>query len=449
MRAFTQAIPWRTGYHLARETNPESLQTTLPSAGPTDPPEDAINTGSSTHRRDIVHFQVLTLRNAVEHEIRDLIRKRGQITFAEFMQACLYSPKGGFYSDRSNRINEHFGTSPASHPAFGALIARQLEQMWRLLGEPTVFHLVEVGSGDGGLAQAIVNACRLSFPQFARSLYYVAVDYQPPIYQSPGHALNRTDENDGAFPSNVQATSTEVHWVRADGLSSFRNVAGCILCNELLDNFPFHRFVIQEGNIKEVFLMLSGDNLVEVFDDPSSPAIEERLKGLRVSLTEGYRGEVCIALDDWAAQLSRALERGFVLTIDYGELAEDLYSPGNAQGTMVCYRQHKATNDPYRHFGLQDITCHVDFTSLIQLGEQYGLSTVGLTRQSGFLQNLGFSALLEGLRGQSISAARAEFESMALMTLVEPEEYGDFKVLAQAKGVGLGSTLLGFEGKEQ
>ena len=398
---------------------------------------------------ETVHSQVLTLPNAVEHEIREHIQTSGQITFAEFMQTCLYSPNGGFYSDRSNRINEHFGTSPASHPAFGALIARQLEQMWRLLGEPTVFHLIEVGSGDGSLAQAIVNACRLSFPQFARALYYVAVDYQPTTYQPPDRDINPASGNDGAFPSSAQATNTEVHWVRAEGLSAFRNVAGCILCNELLDNFPFHRFVIQGGKMKEVFVRLSGDNLVEVLDDPSSPAIEERLNGLGVSLTEGYRGEVCIALDAWATQLSEALERGFVLTIDYGELAEDLYTSRNALGTMVCYRQHEATNDPYRHLGRQDITCLVDFTSLMQLGEQYGLFTVGLTRQSGFLQNLGFSALLEGLQGQYISAARAEFERMALMTLVEPEEYGDFKVLAQAKGVGPGFTLLGFEDEER
>ena len=65
------------------------------------------------------------------------------------------------------------------------------------------------------------------------------------------------------------------------------------------------------------------------------------------------------------------------------------------------------------------------------------------------MQNLGFSALLEGLQGQYISAARAEFERMALMTLVEPEEYGDFRVLAQAKGVGPGFTLLGFEDEER
>ena len=90
------------------------------------------------------------------------------------MQACLYSPRGGFYSSRGNRISTHFGTSPTSHPVFGALIARQLEQMWHLLGDPPVFHVLEVGSGDGALAQSIVQACWRMAPRLAQALYYVA-----------------------------------------------------------------------------------------------------------------------------------------------------------------------------------------------------------------------------------------------------------------------------------
>ena len=101
-----------------------------------------------------------TAHSAVEQELRQLIAQHGRITFAEFMRTCLYSPRGGFYSARSERISRHFGTSSMAHPVFGALIARQLEQMWRLLDEPNVFHVVEAGSGDGALARSIVNAAR-------------------------------------------------------------------------------------------------------------------------------------------------------------------------------------------------------------------------------------------------------------------------------------------------
>ena len=154
-------------------------------------------------------------------------------------------------------------------------------------------------------------------------------------------------------------------------------------------------------------------------------------------------------MEDWTSQLSKALDRGFILTIDYGQLATDLYSPENAQGTLVCYNRHVVSSDPYQHIGEQDITCQVDFTSLMRLGDRHGLATVGYALQSQFLTNLGFSSFLDALQTQALSAARTALSRMAMMTLVDSNEYGDYKVLAQAKGNGLGIELLGFEGQER
>jgi SAM-dependent MidA family methyltransferase len=232
--------------------------------------------------------------------------------------------------------------------------------------------------------------------------------------------------------------------VKTEGLRAFRKVVGCILCNELIDNFPVHRFAIQGGRVKEVFVTLAGGTLTEVLDEPSSPRIEERLTCLGLSLPEGYRGEVNLALEDWTGQLAQTLDRGFILTIDYGQLATDLYSPQNYQGTLVCYHRHVVSRDPYQHIGHQDMTCQVDFTSLMRLGDRHGLATVGYTLQRQFLTNLGFASCLEALPTQGLSAARTALNRMAMMALVDPEEYGDFKVLAQAKGPGVGIALLGF-----
>lgn len=386
----------------------------------------------------------MRLRSAVDQEIRALIQKHGRITFAQFMQACLYSPHGGFYSSRGTRISTHFGTSPTSHPVFGALIARQLEQMWHLLGDPPVFHVIEVGSGDGALAQSIVQACWRMAPRLAQVLYYVAADYEPRWLPSPDHPFawdNGT--GDGMSPSRRDAL-LGVQRVKTEGLRAFRKVVGCILCNELIDNFPVHRFAIQGGRVKEVFVTSAGGTLTEVLDEPSSPRIEERLTSLGLSLTEGYRGEVNLAMEDWTGQLAQALDRGFILTIDYGQLATDLYSHQNHQGTLVCYHRHVVSSDPYQHIGHQDMTCQVDFTSLMRLGDRHGLATVGYALQRQFLTNLGFSSCLDALQTQGLSAARTALSRMAMMTLVDPNEYGDFKVLAQAKGHGLGIALLGF-----
>jgi SAM-dependent MidA family methyltransferase len=332
--------------------------------------------------------------------------------------------------------------------------------MWHLLGDPPVFHVIEVGSGDGALAQSIVQACGRMAPRLAQVLYYVAADYEPRWLPSADHPFawdNGT--GDGMSPSRRDAL-LGVQRVKTEGLRAFRKVVGCILCNELIDNFPVHRFAIQGGRVKEVFVTSAGGTLTEVLDEPSSPRIEERLTSLGLfpatasaegrqlngapSLPEGYRGEVNLAMEDWTGQLAQALDRGFILTIDYGQLATDLYSLQNNQGTLVCYHRHVVSRDPYQHIGQQDITCQVDFTSLMRLGDRHGLATVGYTLQRQFLTNLGFASYLKALQTQGLSAARTALSRMAMMTLVDPNEYGDFKVLAQAKGTGLGIELLGF-----
>ncbi|MEO8130673.1 MAG: SAM-dependent methyltransferase [Bryobacteraceae bacterium] len=388
----------------------------------------------------------MMLRSALDQEIRDLIQKHGRITFAQFMQACLYSPRGGFYASRSQRIGTHFGTSPTSHPAFGVLIARQLEQMWHLLGAPPVFPVIEVGAGDGTLALSIVHACRQMSPGLSDALYYVAADYAPRWSLSSDHRVDKHDSTGAGMPPSRPQASVGIQQVKSEGLSAFRNVVGCILSNELIDNFPVHRFAIHRGSVKEVFVTLSEGNFTEVLDEPSSPRIEERLTGLGLSLPEAYRGEVNLALEDWTCQISSALDRGFILTIDYGQQAADLYSPDNNRDTLVCYHRHAVREDPYQDIGQQDITCHVDFTTLMRLGDTHGLATMGYTSQSQFLKNLGYSSLLDALDAQGLSAARTALNRMAMMALVDPEQYGDFKVLAQTKGNGLDSELLGFAG---
>ncbi len=386
------------------------------------------------------------VNTTVEQEIRAMIQEHGRITFAQFMRVCLYSPNGGFYSARDNSISAHFGTSPTMHPVFGALIARQLEQMWQILGEPGAFHLIEVGSGDGSLAWSIMDACHRMTPRFAQALRYVAVDYRPIPLQSPVHIIDLPNGFGDWVPPGRQGTTPRVQRVKAEGLRSFRNVAGCILSNELIDNFPVHRFCIQGGRVQEMYVTLTGGKLTEMLDAPSTPRIEQRLATLGVSLPEGYQGEVDLAMENWIGQISTSLDRGFVLTIDYGQSGADLYSPQNAQGTLVCHRRHAVGDDPYRNIGEQDITRQVDFTSLRMLGECHGLATVGYTTQSGFLTNLGFYSFLEAQQPRGRSAARTELSRIAMMTLVDPGEYGDFKVLAQARGIVLSTDLLGFEG---
>jgi SAM-dependent MidA family methyltransferase len=98
--------------------------------------------------------------------------------------------------------------------------------------------------------------------------------------------------------------------------------------------------------------------------------------------------------------VARCLERGFILTIDYGYLAEELYAPYRREGTLLCYFQHQVSENPYERLGEQDITSHVNFTSLIRKGEEVGLRFAGLVPQYRFLIGLGILEQMEILGNQ-------------------------------------------------
>ena len=151
--------------------------------------------------------------------IRAEAEARGRLTFAEFMAMALYHPTGGYYT-QSGRVGEggDFYTSPAAHPAFGALLCVQLWRMWHRLGYPSRFTAVELGAGDGLLARDICSyADRLS-PQFSGALVYLAVDVRRPSGPPP-------------FSGQVQP-------IISDRLP-LRGVTGCVIANELLDALPF------------------------------------------------------------------------------------------------------------------------------------------------------------------------------------------------------------------
>ena len=145
------------------------------------------------------------------------------------------------------------------------------------------------------------------------------------------------------------------------------------------------------------------------------------------------------------SQVSKTLDKGFILSIDYGELSEDLYSSKHNNGTLMCYNRHQYNNDPYQNIGSQDITSFVDFTSLMRAGEKQGFTTQGYSLQRRFLENLGFYSYLDSLDTKELSYARKELSRIAMKTLIDPEDYGDFKVLIQSKGVINNIDLLGFK----
>ena len=253
----------------------------------------------------------MTETTAAERVIRQRIRQQDRITFAEFMQTALYHPVDGYYtSEKPFGAAGDYYTSPAVHPAFGALLALQLYGMWCFLGQPSEFAVVEMGAGNGILARDITSFVTQLPDGFAESLTYICVDR---------YALRHAEEASIGPASRIE-------WLRAEALP-LRGIVGCFISNELVDAFPVHRFQVADGNVLEIYVSLNDDGeFVEVLDKPSIPMIEERLSDLDSPLVDGHQGEVSPRVVPWLNEIARALTRGFAITIDYGYEAKELYS---------------------------------------------------------------------------------------------------------------------------
>jgi len=354
------------------------------------------------------------MKGSVEAEIRGRIARDGRMTFADFMELALYHPLDGYYSRKSVDPHADYYTSPAAHPAFGALIAVQLWGMWAAMDRPPRFHVLEVGAGSGLLGRDIVRYASHLPPAFLASLSYVALDRRPARRES----------------------AERVHQVQATGLP-FRGVVGCVLSNELVDSFPVHRFEIRGGEPRETYLSVDDGRYVEVLDEPSTPLIARRLEGLAALPAEGHRGEVSLELTPWAEAVAAALDRGFAITIDYGHEADDLYSQERAQGTLQTFHRHTDGAGPYERIGTQDITAHVDFSALVAEGEAAGLRPLALTTQALFLRGLGFDRWRQRLGAEGLTQQERDANRMGMLDLVRLEGLGGFKVLVQEKGTGI------------
>jgi len=361
-----------------------------------------------------------------EAEIRRRIQQQGAITFAEFMELALYWPDGGYYtSAQPFGASGDYYTSPMAHPAFGALLAVRLFQMWQIMGRPKPFCVVEMGAGDGLLCRDIV-AYSVNLPEdFSECLSYVCLDRWA--------------------GSGEHAKLAGASLVATAGLP-LRGVTGCFLSNEFLDAFPVHQVKLDQARLREVYVSFGedGETLVETLREPSTPALKQRLNDLGVELAEGQTAEINLGLARWAQEVAAALHSGFALTIDYGHPAIELYSPKiRPRGTLTTYYRHTQIDAPFRHVGAQDITAKVDFTSVEGAGRSAGLLPVGLTAQGEFLNNLGFGRFREKLRSLALSPENLR-ANRAMMDLVNPAGLGDFKVLVQCKNVNR-SKLWGLE----
>jgi SAM-dependent MidA family methyltransferase len=217
------------------------------------------------------------------------------------------------------------------------------------------------------------------------------------------------------------------------------------LSNELLDAMPVHRVKRENGDLREIYVAVGNDGFCEQAGPLSSSKLAQYFEEEGVVLREEQYAEVCLEAGAWIEDAGRKLKRGFVLTIDYGHEARELYDERHMRGTLLAYERHRASEDYFRAPGQQDLTAHVNFTAVDLGGQRAGLVRTGFSSQTNFLLALARSSNFEDLQSDSMDQNQQARARLLFKTLIHPEGMGEtFQVLIQHKGIDA-PRLAGFD----
>ena len=352
------------------------------------------------------------------------LARSGPISFEQYMEICLYHPEHGYYvegRERTGARGDYF-TSPNLHPIFARLFGRQAEEMWRLLGRPARFTWVEMGAGGGVFAADFLSWARTELPEFFAALDYVVVE---PAERARERAVERIKSIGVRAP------------VRAAGsVEELDPVSGAFFSNELADSLPVAVVTRSGGRLKEIYVAAEGGELREKLGPIREAWTAAAVARYANRLEEGQRVEVSPAAERWIHSIAEKLLVGFVMTVDYGEVAERLVTSARPRGTLISYFRHRPTENFFAAPGEQDLTAHVNFSLLADAGTAAGLEFTGFTTQERFLLALGEANEFQDLYDPGQSQTGKLDARLKLKRLIHPEGMGGvFKVLVQHRGV--------------
>jgi SAM-dependent MidA family methyltransferase len=377
--------------------------------------------------------------NPLRQKIEDEIRARGPIPFSRYMQLCLYDPEHGYYSRNAQQFGKagDFYTSSDVHKVFGRLLARQFDEMWRVLGAPEEIELIELGPGRGLFAQDVLDWSEKKFPDFFQALRYVLVEGSPALRERiEGTLAQHLESGKAVCIPNVEeerpgkgTTSVVPNQASSERALAPEGVT-IVFANEFFDALPVE-ILSTNGSLR---IDTRDGRFVETWTQPSPPELEF-LDRYSIHPEPHERVEAPLAAQQFMDRITTNIQRGFLLAIDYGYTREEQLA-GRHRGTLKALRQHSTSDNPYEAPGEQDITADVNFTALAVATEKHGMQAHKLVTQSQFLLGIGeanqFADAFEDCR---LPQERAKV-ALQLKHLVTPAGMGElFQVLTASKGV--------------
>jgi SAM-dependent MidA family methyltransferase len=359
----------------------------------------------------------VSVREQIEREIRE----HGPMPFSRYMEICLYDPTAGYYSRNAEQFGKagDFYTSSDVHAVFGRLLARQFDQMWQSLDRPPEIEILELGPGRGLFARDVLDWSNRKFHDFFGAVTYTLQESSPALRAKLRDTLNNHLASGKAIISGESAEERPtIH------RSLPPDAPLIVFANEFVDALPVEIL----GTAGKLHIAVEKNRLREIW----LPPLDEELEFLdRYSVLPeaGERIEVPILAQNWIGQIAHAISRGMLLIIDYGYTRNEQLA-GRHRGTLMAYRHHSSSPDPYQAPGEQDLTAHVNFTALAAACEQAGMQVEKLLTQSQFLMGIGernqFADAFEDCR---VPQERAKV-ALQLKHLVTPVGMGEnFRVL--------------------
>ena len=370
-------------------------------------------------------IEILANTSSLATRLRERIRLEGPIAFCDWMKSALYDSRDGYYcrTDRSRWGREgDYRTSPERSPLFAATFARYFARLHQELGRPAAWTILEAGAGEGRFTEGLLQTLQKSFPEVFAATSYV-IDELSSVSQA------RAEERLRPFADRVQFRK----------LDEVELNPGVVFSNELLDAFPVHRIVLQGREFKEFYVTVdeAGDFswLLETPGPGLSSRLEEYFEKVGRRPDEGQVVEVSLEIEDWIRRIAATMHAGYVVTVDYGALVEDLYSPGaNRDGTLRGFQRHQFVGDLLAQPGEHDLTTTVNWSFVKAVGASVGLEFVELSRQDQFLLANGFLEQLEiESRQAKDDGERLQLSSSAREMILPGGMAASFQVLVQKK----------------
>jgi len=354
------------------------------------------------------------------------IREHGPIPFSRYMELCLYEAEAGFYSRNLERFGKagDFYTSSDIHALFGRLLARQFEEMWRVLGQPGRIEVLELGPGRGLFARDVLDWSGKKFPAFYEALHYSLTERSEALQRKLATNLSRQLEAGKASLLPVPPGSGLLERALP------RDTPIILFANEFFDALPFEIL----GEKGKLFVDFRDGELVECWKQPTQHELE-LLDQYGVAPEPGERLEVSPIAQQFMLEIGNTIEHGLALVIDYGYTREEQLARRH-RGTLMTFRQHAASASPYEAPGEQDITAHVNFTALSKAAERGAMQVQPLITQSQFLLGIGeTNQFADAFEECAVPQERAKV-ALQLKHLITPAGMGEsFQVMLASKGV--------------